>query len=329
MATLPTKVRINEDGPREGFQIESASIPTSAKVELIDALSDTGLKEIQIASFVVPKRVPSMADAEAVVAGVKMKPGVKYTALYMNERGLERALATGRLAISGSGFSVCASAAFLTRNENATPEQRKQRKREMFAIFARHGIAPSNSGSISAAFGCNFQGEITLPMLMEAAQEVHEFAAEYGCRIETMGLSDTMAWATPDKIRRAIDALRTKYPDMEVTLHLHDTRGMAIANAYAGLQMGVTEFDTSIGGLGGCPFAAHKGAAGNLCTEDFAFMCEEMGIDTGLDLERLIEAAELAERIVGHPLPGAVKMGGSLKRLRERAAQAARVAQTA
>jgi hydroxymethylglutaryl-CoA lyase len=326
MTKLPSRVRINEDGPREGFQIESAAIPTAAKIELIDALSETGLQEIQIASFVSPKRVPSMADAEAVVAGVKMKPGVRYTALYMNEQGLERALATERLSLSGSGFSVCASPAFLARNENATPEQRKQRKREMFSIFERHGLAPSNTGSISAAFGCNFQGEITLPMLLEAAAEVHAFAAEYGCRIESLGLSDTMAWATPDKIRRAIDALRNRYPGMEVTLHLHDTRGMAIANAYAGLEMGVTEFDTSIGGLGGCPFASHKGAAGNLCTEDFAFMCEEMGIDTGLDLDRLIEAAELAERIVGHPLPGSVKMGGSLQRLRARAAAASHAA---
>jgi hydroxymethylglutaryl-CoA lyase len=304
-------------------KVFKSSIPTAAKIELIDALSETGLLEIQIASFVSPQRVPSMADAEAVVAGVTMKPGVRYTALVMNERGLQRALATRRLSISGGSFGVCASPAFLARNENATPEQRKQRKREMFEIAARHGLLPSNAGSINAAFGCNFQGEISLPMLLAAAAEVHEFAAEYGCKIKTLGLSDTMAWATPDRIRRTIDALRNQYPGMEVTLHLHDTRGMAIANAYAGLEMGVTEFDTSIGGLGGCPFASHKGAAGNLCTEDFAFMCEEMGISTGLDLDRLIEAAELAQRIVGHPLPGAVKMGGSLARLRRQAAAVA------
>lgn len=323
MSTYPPRVTINEDGPREGFQIESSAISTQSKIELIDALSETGLQEIQIASFVSPKRVPSMADAEAVVAGVRMKPGVRYTGLYMNERGLERALATQRLSVQGMGFGVCASPAFLARNENATPEQRKQRKREMFAMLSRHGLAPLNSGSINAAFGCNFQGEISLAQLLQAADEVHAFAAEYGCRIETLGLSDTMAWATPDRIRRSIDALRQRYPDMAITLHLHDTRGMAIANAYAGLQMGVSEFDTSIGGLGGCPFASHKGAAGNLCTEDFAFMCEEMGIDTGLDLDRLIAAAELAERIVGHPLPGSVKVGGSLQRLRARVAEAA------
>lgn len=322
----PRTVRINEDGPREGFQIESTAIPTSAKIELINALSETGLREIQIASFVSPQRVPSMADAEAVVAGVEMNPGVRYTGLYMNERGLERALATGRLSIGGGGFGVCASPAFLARNENATPEQRKQRKREMFEMTARHGLKPANSGSISAAFGCNFQGEVTIPMLLDAAAEVHQFASEYGCTIETLGLSDTMAWATPDKIHRAVGALRDRYPEMDITLHLHDTRGMAIANAYAGLQMGVSEFDTSIGGLGGCPFAAHKGAAGNLCTEDFAYMCEEMGIETGLDLDRLIDAANLAERIVGHPLPGAVRLGGSLAHLRRNAAARAATA---
>ena len=317
MSRYPSSVRINEDGPREGFQIESAAIPTAAKIELIDALSQTGLREMQIASFVNPKKVPSMADAEALVAGVTLNPEIRYTGLYFNEQGLQRALATGRLHVGGGSFSVCASPAFLARNENATPEVRKQRKREMFAVAARHGLAPGNEGSISAAFGCNFQGDITLPMLMQAAADVHEVAAENGCRIDRLGLSDTMAWATPDKIRRSIDALVTQYPGLQVTLHLHDTRGMAMANAVAGLEMGVTEFDTSIGGLGGCPFALHKGAAGNLCTEDFAFMCEEMGIDTGLDLDRLIEAAQLAERIVGHPLPGSVKRGGSLARLRQ------------
>lgn len=322
MSTFPSRVTVFEEGPREGFQIESASISTAAKIELIDALSETGLKDIQIASFVSPQRVPSMADAEALVAGVAMKPGIRYTGVYFNELGLERAIATQRLTIGGGTFSICASPAFLAKNERATPAQRKQRRNEMFALAAKHGIAPSNEGNIIAAFGCNFQGEITVQMLLQAAREVHEFAAEHGCKVERMGLSDTMAWATPDKIRRAIDALHSAYPGIEVLLHLHDTRGMAMANAYAGLEMGVTEFDTSIGGLGGCPFAKHKGAAGNLCTEDFVFMCEEMGIETGLDLDRLIEAAQLAERIVGHPLPGSVKRGGNLARLRESAREA-------
>ncbi|MFT4507360.1 hydroxymethylglutaryl-CoA lyase [Caballeronia sp. 15711] len=312
------RIRINEDGPREGFQIESVSIPTARKVDLINALSGTGLAEIQIASFVHPRKVPSMADAEDIVATVEMVPGVKYTALYMNARGLERAISTGRLSMDDLGFNVCASPAFLARNENATPEARKQRKRQMIDVARGHGIRPANSGSVSAAFGCNFQGDIGIDMLLDAVRDVHEFAAEFDCRIDKLGFSDTMAWATPDKIRRTLDVVYTHYPDVEISLHLHDTRGMAMANALAAIDLGVREFDTSIGGLGGCPFAAHQGAAGNLCTEDFAFLCEEMGYETGLDLDRLIEAAQLAESIVGHPLPGKVKSGGSLASYRRR-----------
>jgi hydroxymethylglutaryl-CoA lyase len=129
-----------------------------------------------------------------------------------------------------------------------------------------------------------------------------------------------MAWANPASIRKTVGAIRERYPELKLNLHLHDTRGMAIANAYAGLEMGVDRFDTAVAGLGGCPFAGHKGAAGNICTEDLVFMCDEMGIETGIDLQRLIECARLAEDIVGHPLPGSVKVGGSLAKLRESAA---------
>jgi hydroxymethylglutaryl-CoA lyase len=315
MSDVPRQVTINEDGPREGFQIESATIPTARKVELIDALSQTGLKSIQIASFVHPKRVPGMADAEQVVAQVTLQPGVEYTGLFMNEKGLERAIATGRLTLQ-TGFGLCASPAFLQRNANATVDEQKDRKRAMVRMLQQRGIAPSATGGISAAFGCNFQGDIALSQLMQTAREVFELAAEFGVTPTSLGLSDTMAWATPNRIRSTVGALREAYPDVAVTLHLHDTRGMAVANAMAGLEMGVAEFDTSIGGLGGCPFAAHKGAAGNLCTEDFAFLCQELGIETGLDLEKLIDAAQLAERIVGHPLPGSVMRGGSLSKMR-------------
>ncbi|WP_201840008.1 hydroxymethylglutaryl-CoA lyase [Microvirga zambiensis] len=314
MSDLPSRVTINEDGPREGFQIESATIATGQKVELVDALSETGLKEIQVTSFVHPKRVPSMADAEEVVRLVRMRSDVRYTGLFLNEQGLRRALATGRLHIRGS-ISLTASAAFLARNQNATPDGQRQARCDMVRLLQSEGI-PVDAGGVNAAFGCNFEGEIPLERLMATVRDVFDLADELGVRIETLGLSDTMAWATPKAIRSAVGAIRSRYPDVRISLHLHDTRGLALANALAGLQMGVDDFDASIGGLGGCPFAAHKGAAGNLCTEDFAFMCEEMGIDTGLDLERLVAAAELAERIVGHPLPGSVKMGGLLSRYR-------------
>lgn len=319
MTELPKRVTINEDGPREGIQIEKTRVPTAHKIALIDALSQTGLAEIQTVSFVSPKKVPQWNDAEEVVAGLTMKPGVRYTGLYLNARGLDRAMATGRLSIEG-GISLSASAAFLSRNMDMTPERQRETRREMIALFKANDV-PITKGSVNAAFGCNFQGDIPLENLLSTLSDVFTLAEEAEVKLETIGLSDTMGWATPSQVTRTVGAIRQRYPDQAVSLHLHDTRGMAIANAQAGLQMGVADFDTSVGGLGGCPFAAHKGAAGNLCTEDFVFLCEEAGIRTGVDLDALVEASELAERIVGHPLPGSVRKGGSLNAIRSNLAR--------
>ena len=314
MSDLPKSVRINEEGPREGFQIEKGPISTARKVELIDALSETGLKQIQVVSFVSPKAVPQMADAEEVVAGFKRKPGVRYTALWLNEKGLVRALATKRLDIEGS-LSLTASEKFLKRNQNRTLAENVQAQHSIVGMYKEHGV-PVDRGSIMAAFGCNFEGDIPVTTLLEIIQEMLEIAEQHQIKIKTISLADTMAWATPASIKRVVGAVRERFPDLRINLHLHDTRGMGIANAYAGLEMGVASFDAAVAGLGGCPFAAHAGAAGNVCTEDLVFMCDEMGIETGVDLEKLIEAARLAEDIVGHPLPGSVMKGGSLKRLR-------------
>ena len=152
--------------------------------------------------------------------------------------------------------------------------------------------------------------------MLDIFRRIFEIAEANALALKEISLADTMAWATPLSIKRTVGAIREKYPEMRLNLHLHNTRGMGIANAVAGLEMGVDMFDACVAGLGGCPFAGHKGAAGNICTEDLAFMCEEMGIETGLNLEKLIECAQLAEEIVGHPLPGSVMKGGSLKRLR-------------
>lgn len=315
MSSYPKSVTINEDGPREGIQIEKNVLSTDAKVELIEALAETGLRHIQIVSFVNPKRVPQWSDAEAVVARVSMREGIEYTGLFLNPMGLTRALATGRLHIDGE-VNLCASAAFLARNQNTTPEKQIEMRREMARTFLDNGIAIDMAG-VSAAFGCNYQGDIPLTSLLSTVATVFELADEFSARIRTLRLSDTMGWATPDTIIRSTEAVRERYPDIEICLHLHDTRGLAMANAHAGLRAGVTAFDTSVGGLGGCPFAAHKGAAGNLCTEDFVFLCDELGIDTGIDLDAMIAASDTAERIVGHPLQGAVRRGGSLRRIRE------------
>jgi hydroxymethylglutaryl-CoA lyase len=317
VADLPKQVRINEEGPREGFQSEKGPIETQRKIELVDALSRTGLKQIQVCSFVPPKNVPGMADADEVVRGFIRRPGVCYTALWLNEKGLHRALATDKLDISGS-ISLTASETFLNRNQKRSLEENIEAQRRIIAMYKEHRV-PVERASIMAAFGCNFEGDISLQTVLGLAQQALDLAAEADLNIKVFSLADTMAWATPESIKRVTGAMRERFPQLRLALHLHDTRGMGIANAYAGLQMGVDIFDASVAGLGGCPFAAHKGAAGNVCTEDLVFMCEEMGIETGIDLDTLIEVARLAEEIVGHPLPGSVKLGGSLKRFRERA----------
>ena len=319
MADLPKFVRINEEGPREGFQIEKGPIPTQRKIELIEALSETGLKQIQVVSFVNPKRVPGMADAEDVVRGFKPNPGVLYTALWLNEKGLERARSFGdKLTLEGK-ISIYASEKFSTKNNNRNTAQEFEYSRRVLETYLENGI-PVKRGSVAAAFGCNYQGEIAVSKIVDIVQRIFDMADEYNVKLEELSFADTMAWATPLQIKRLVGAVREKWPEQRFSLHLHDTRGMAIANAYAALEMGVDMFDACVAGLGGCPFAAHKGAAGNVCTEDLVFMCQEMGIETGIDLDKMIECAQLAEEIVGHPLPGSVKMGGNLAKLRAAAA---------
>jgi hydroxymethylglutaryl-CoA lyase len=320
MSDLPRKISIHEEGPREGFQIEKGPIPTARKIELIEAISETGLDHIQVVSFVNPKRVPGMADAEEVVQGFRPKPGVKYTALWLNEKGLERARATGKLTLEGK-ISIYASEKFSMKNNNRTAAQEFEYARRVLDSYIEHGI-PVERGSIASAFGCNYQGDIPVSTTLDILRRIFEIAAERGVGLKELSFADTMAWATPLQIKRLLGAVREKYPDMRLSLHLHDTRGMGIANAVAGLEMGVTTFDACVAGLGGCPFAAHKGAAGNVCTEDLVFMCQEMGIETGIDLDKIIACAQLAEEIVGHPLPGSVKLGGNLKHLRAAAAVA-------
>lgn len=314
MSDLPQKIRLNEEGPREGFQFEKGPIATDRKIALIDSLSETGLKQIQVASFVNPKNVPGMADADEVVAGFTRHPGISYTALWLNEKGLQRALATGRLDVKGS-LSLTASEVFLKRNQNRTASEDLAAERGIARMYKANNI-PVERISIRAAFGCNYEGDIPPSHVVGLVRDLVKMANEEGCVIRLVSLADTMAWATPASVKRLVGAIRESHPDLTIALHLHDTRGMGIANAYAGLEMGVAIFDASVAGLGGCPFAGHRGAAGNVCTEDLVFMCDEMGIETGVDLSKLIESALLAEDVVGHPLPGSVMRGGTLKALR-------------
>jgi hydroxymethylglutaryl-CoA lyase len=316
MAELPKSVEIREEGPREGFQIEKGDIPTARKIEFIDALSKTGLKQIQIVSFVDPRRVPGMADAEQVVAGITPQPGVRYTALWLNDKGFERALATKRLHVVGS-LGLSASDNFLKRNQNRTIAEQIASLPVTIANYKAHHVEVEG-GLISAAFGCNFEGDVPVARVVEQARTMVEVARANDVPFKRLTLADTMGWATPAAVKRVVGAVQDRVPDLVLCLHLHDTRGMGIANAFAGLEMGVRLYDAACAGLGGCPFAGHKGAAGNVCTEDLVFMCHEMGIETGINLDALIECANLAEDVVGHPLPGSVMKGGSLGRLREK-----------
>ncbi len=314
MSDLPSSIQITEEGPREGFQFEKGPIPTARKIALIDTLSQTGLGHIQIVSFVNPKAVPGMADADDVVRGITPRPDVAYTALWLNDKGFERALAFDRLTLRGT-IQLAASEKFLKRNQNRSAEQQLAGQHRIVELYKAHGVEVER-GSLMAAFGCNFEGDIPVSRVVSCVGQILDVAREHGVTLRYVTLADTMAWATPLAIKRVVGALRERWPDLDVALHLHDTRGMAIANAFAGLEMGVTRFDSSVAGLGGCPFAGHSGAAGNVCTEDLVFLCNEMGIKTGIDLDALIECARLAEDVVGHPLPSSVMKGGGLQRFR-------------
>ncbi len=321
MSALPRAITMHEVGPREGFQFEKGPIPTARKIELVDALSETGLKYIQVTSFVSPKWVPQMADADEITVRFKKAPGVEYDALFLNDRGLERALAHGVYRFTGH-LTMVASDVFAKTNTNKTIDELIGAIPSRIALYKQHGI-PTRAVGVPAAFGCTYQGDVPLEQVVRVVGAAIDVAAEHGERIEEIRLSDTMGWANPLQMKRTISAVQDRWPDAAISLHLHDTRGTAMANALAGLELGVTQFDASIGGLGGCPFASHKGSAGNIVTEDLAFMCEEMGIETGLDVERLIECAALAEDVVGHPLPSKLLRGGSLNTIRQAARQAA------
>jgi hydroxymethylglutaryl-CoA lyase len=319
MTDLPTHVDIHAEGPREGFQIEPGPISTSDKIRLIDALAETGLRHIQVCSFVNPRLVPGWADAEAVVAGFKAKPGLDYTALWFNASGLERALAfRGKLTIIGA-IALSASDAFTRKNLNRSHAENLEAMRKQTVLHLARSVPVSRIG-VMAAFGCNFQGDIAPAQVIRTLEDGLAVAAEAGTEIISFMLADTMGWATPARIERTLGEVRARWPEKQISLHLHDTRGLAVANAHTGLRMGVSRFDSTVGGLGGCPFAGQKGAAGNICTEELVLLCEEMGIRTGVNLDNLIEVGRMAEAIVGHVLPSELIHAGSLDAFRRKAA---------
>jgi len=303
-AETPTprpRVAVTEVGTRDGFQSEAAFIPTADKAGVIDALIGAGVTHVEATSFVSPRAVPQLADAHEVLARVARRADAHLSALVPNPRGAERALGAG---VDEMVSFVSASETHNRANLNAPIADSLANVAEVAAIARGH--VPLR-GAIACAFGCPFEGEVPV----DAALRVVDAYAALG--IDRLTLGDTTGMATPPTVARLVQAIGGRFPQMRVALHFHNTRGVGLANVMVGLDLGIREFESSIGGLGGCPFA--PGATGNVCTEDLVYLLEESGFDTGVDLDALIAVAQRVEAIVGRTLPGQVmKAGPRLRR---------------
>ena len=294
---LPSRVTIREVGPRDGLQAE-APLPIEARVRLLDALSGCGLGKIEAVSFVSPRAVPAMAGVAEVWAAASRAPGVAYSALVPNRRGAEAAAEAGGFA-SLQAF-LAASDGYNRRNLGKTVEESVADVAEVLEVGRDAGIPVEVS--ISSAFGDPVEGEVPPSRVVGLASRLTDLGAA------GVSLGDTTGLATPTRVWEMAVAFADRLPGLALNLHFHDTRGTAMANALAALEVGVTELDASVGGLGGSPFA--PGAGGNLATEDLVAMLEDMGVTTGIDLGALLSAARLAEELVGHPVPGRLLRAG-------------------
>ena len=310
---LPKSVTITDDTMREGLQIESPDIPVSEKLRLLDALGETGAKVISIGSFAHPKWTPSMACIDDIATQFVPKPGIKYTAAVFNKKGFDRADSYyPKIDVRGRRFGthveLCDS--FARRNYNRTQAQQIAGMDASIA-GAKAAGAEAASVAIGNPFGSNFEGPFGLERRMELlALMIGKWQAA-GIPVRKVSFLDAMGWNMPHEVRETITAIRDRWPEVEVFhMHLHNTRGATMASFYEALMLGATEFDTSIGGMGGCPYCGNGRAAGHVPTEDFVHLCHEMGIETGYDLDKLITAAAIAEEVVGHPLWGHVSKGG-------------------
>jgi hydroxymethylglutaryl-CoA lyase len=275
----PSRVKIVDVGPRDGLQNEKAQVPAAVKIELVHRLQDAGLTEIEVTSFVSPKWVPQMADAAEVMAGITRKPGVRYSVLTPNMKGFEAAVLSKPDEIV---VFAAASEAFSQRNINCSIAESIERFRPVAEAARAHNIRVR--GAISCAVGCPYEGEVA----PERVEMVARLLKDIG--VQHIGVADTIGVGTPLKVQRAMEAALKHYAIDEVSGHFHDTYGQALANTLICLEMGIWNYDTSSAGLGGCPYA--KGATGNVATEDVVYLLQGMGIDTGIDLDKLIDAGK-------------------------------------
>lgn len=295
---MTRNIEIVEVGPRDGLQSEPGVFPTAAKIELINRLIAAGVRRLEVTSFVNPKRVPQMADAEEVLGALERRPDVQYVGLVLNRRGFDRAAAAGCTEI---GMAVVASDTFNRRNQGVTTDESVDAWLDIATAAHAAGIRPQVT--ISAAFGCPFEGEVPAERVVELARRVAE------ARPIEIALADTVGVGVPTQVTDLIGRVREAVPGMPLRCHFHNTRNTGIANAYAAIAAGVATLDASVGGIGGCPFA--PAATGNIPSEDLIYMLERAGFDTGISLDAMIETGKWLERQLGRPVPGMlVKAGG-------------------
>jgi len=311
------KIIHTEESMREGMQIESADIPVADKIALLNALSDTGLKDIAVGSFVSPKYTPQMAKMDEIMAGFTPKPGVKYSYTALNDKGIERAKQyTPPLSPKAHEHStrVDMCDTFAQRNTNRSVAQQMATWPKQIEK-AKAVNAKSGGMSISNAFGSNWVGRVTTEQLMHMYSRMYNLWDEAGIPVTKIGMSDANGWCMPHEVEAAIIAVKSRWPSIkDFNLHLHNTRGTGLACLYAAMKLldstDTLRVQTAIGGMAGCPYCGNGRAAGMVATEDFMHMVQEMGVDTGVDLYKLVECVWLAEKVVGHPLYGFVSKAG-------------------
>ncbi len=296
MTDLPARISVREVGPRDGLQNEDP-VPATAKIALIDQLAKTGVRRIEAVSFVRAEAIPQMADADEVWAGVTKDPAVRYSALAPNLRGARRALDAGFTEVEAV---VSASDTHNRKNVNRSTAQSLD---EIAVIIDEaHQRGATCQVVVATAWGCPYEGDVPVDRVLAVAGRAVADGAD------AISFGDTTGMATPRRVRDLVGSFRSRHPDVPLNLHFHNTRGTGLANVLAALELGVDDFDASVGGLGGCPYA--PGASGNIATEELVHMVEDMGVGTGVDLAAMIEAAGAAERIVGRELPSQVLRAG-------------------
>ena len=291
------KVKVTEVGPRDGFQSEKTILKTEDKIDVINHLIDAGYQRIEVSSFVSPKAIPQLADAETILNKVKRNSKSTLAALVPNAKGALRAV---EAKLDEIVVFLSASESHNKKNVNRTVKESLQGFKEIADIAGKNNIPVQ--GDIATAFGCPFEGNVSSKKLVDISKEYKLM----GFKGVTLG--DTTGMATPPVVTDAINAIRDNVPDFEITLHFHNTRGVGLANVMTGLNLGISDYESCFGGMGGCPFAPN--ATGNICSEDLIYLLHEMGIETGINLEQLINIAKKVETLVGHKLPGQVMRAG-------------------